>query len=243
MTRTATVVRVDLGPGTVAGFTDRRAGNVAHRRPHLPSELARTRRSIADDLDVDTDGLHLMEQVHGADVAVVTAATEPGAELRAVDALVTREPGRALVVQVADCVPVLVSVPGRAVAAIHAGRRGVEAGVVPTALRTLEDVADGLDDAQAAIGPAIGGCCYEVPPELQQEIVRDHPAAEARTTWGTPSVDLPAAVRAQLRDAGVDVVAGPPGCTHCDPDARWFSHRGDGEAGRQAGVIVMGAQP
>lgn len=243
MTRTATLGRVDLGPGTVAGFTDRRVGNVAHRRPHLPSELARTRRSIAEDLDVDTDGLHLMEQVHGADVAVVTAATEPGAELRAVDALVTREPGRALVVQVADCVPVLVSVPGRAVAAIHAGRRGVEAGVVPAALHTLEDVADGLDGAQAAIGPAIGGCCYEVPRELKQGIAHEHPASEARTTWGTPSLDLPAAVRAQLRDAGIEVVTGPPGCTYCDPDARWFSHRRDSGAGRQAGVIVMRAAP
>lgn len=239
MTATATIARVDLGPGVLAGFTDRRAGNVAHRRPHLPSELAAIRGSVAREVGVDTDQLHLMRQVHGADVATIDAGTPPGAELRDVDALVTGERDRALVVQVADCVPVLVAVRARAVAAVHVGRRGLRAGVVDAALDVLGDVAGDLVGGRAALGPAIGGCCYEVPADMQREVVDAHPAAEATTTWGTPSLDLPAAVRAELSDRGVDVVSGPPGCTRCDPDGRWFSHRADRAAGRQAGVIAL----
>lgn len=239
MTATATIARVDLGPGVLAGFTDRGTGNVAHRRPHLPSELAVTRRAVARGFGVEADHLHLMRQVHGADVATIDADTPPGQEIRDVDALVTGQRDRALVVQVADCVPVLVAVGDRAVAAVHVGRRGLRAGVVDSALDVIGGVAGGLRDARAALGPAIGGCCYEVPADMQRDVVDAHPAAEATTTWGTPSLDLPSAVRAELAERGVDVVAGSSGCTRCDPDGRWFSHRGDRDAGRQAGVIAL----
>lgn len=239
MTATATITRVDLGPGVLAGFTDRGAGNVAHRRPHLPSELAATRRAVARAVGVDADHLHLMRQVHGADVATIDADTPPGVEVRDVDGLVTAEHGRALVVQIADCVPVLVAAGGRGVAAVHVGRRGLRAGVVDAALDALGDVVGGLESSRAALGPAIGGCCYEVPADMQGEVVDAHPAAEATTTWGTPSLDLPAAVRTELAERGVEVVSGPPGCTRCDPDGRWFSHRADGAVGRQAGVIAL----
>lgn len=239
MTTTATIARVDLGPGVLAGFTHRRTGNIAHRRPHVPGELARTRAAVAADVGADVDHLHLMRQVHGADVGVVDAATRPGEELRDVDALVTGLPGRALAVQVADCVPVLIAVDHRAVAAVHVGRRGLRAGVVDAALDRLGEIAGSLSGARAATGPAIGGCCYEVPSELQRDVVAAHPEAEATTTWGTPSLDLPAAVRPQLERRGVAVVSGTPGCTRCDPAGRWFSHRADPAAGRQAGVIAM----
>lgn len=244
MTATATIARVDLGPGVLAGFTDRGAGNVAHRRPHLPSELAATRRAVAREVGVEADHLHLMRQVHGADVATIDADTPPGQEIRDVDALVTGQRDRALVVQVADCVPVLVAAGDRGVAAVHVGRRGLRAGVVDAALDVLGEVAGDLEDARAALGPAIGGCCYEVPADMQREVVAGHPAAEATTTWGTPSLDLPSALRAHLAERGVEVVAGPPGCTRCDPDGRWFSHRADPDAGRQAGVIALtGIEP
>lgn len=239
MTATATIARVDLGPGVLAGFTDRGTGNVAHRRPHLPSELAATRRAVAREVGVEADHLHLMRQVHGADVATIDTDTPPGQEIRGVDGLVTGQRDRALVVQVADCVPVLVAVGDRAVAAIHVGRRGLRADVVDAALDVLGDVAGDLQGARAALGPAIGGCCYEVPADMQREVVATHRAAEATTTWGTPSLDLPSAVRVQLAERGVDVVWGPPGCTRCDPDGRWFSHRADPDAGRQAGVIAL----
>lgn len=243
---TPLVEEVALDHGAVAWFTGRddvgripvgRPGNLAHGRPHQPGVLARDRAAACARMDLDPDDLHLMLQVHGAAVGEVTAATTPGAELEGVDVLVTREPGRALAVQVADCVPLLLAAPG-AVAAAHAGRRGLRAGVVPAAVEALRRLAGGDGPLVAVLGPAIGGCCYEVPEALRAEVSAGHPATAATTTWGTPALDLPAGVAAALRASGVTDVHRHGGCTHCDPARRWFSHRRDRDSGRQLGVVV-----
>lgn len=233
---TAPVDLVPLAPGVAAWFTSRAAGNLAHRRPHVPSALARARAGVAAATGVPVHAVHRMRQVHGTEVGVVDAGTPMGAELRDVDVLVTAETGRALAVQVADCVPVLLAAPG-AIAAVHAGREGVAGGIVGHALDALGEVAD-PGDLAAAVGPAIGPCCYEVPDELHERVATAVPDAAASTTWGTPSLDLPGAVTRQLREAGVEVRAGWPGCTRCDPEGRWFSHRADPGSGRQIGLVV-----
>ena len=237
---------VRLADGVDAWFTGRdrsrpdppvgSAGNLSHHRPHLPSELAQDRRDACAQMGLTPDRLHLMRQVHGASVGVVDATSPPGAELRGVDAIVTREPDRALAVQVADCVPVLLSA-GWVVGAVHAGRRGLAAGVVGAAVEAVAARADG-EQVRAAIGPAIGGCCYEVPEALRDGFGTHHPQAVGRTTWGTPSLDLTAAVEHDLAEAEAVVVARVEGCPRCDPDRRWFSHRADPAAGRQLGVVV-----
>jgi polyphenol oxidase len=102
----------------------------------------------------------------------------------------------------------------------------------------LQELGEQPHDLRAAIGPAIGGCCYEVPADLHDEVGTQQPAAIATTTWGTPSLDLPAAVDAQLRRSGVDTVSRLETCTRCDPEARWFSHRRDAQSGRQVGIVV-----
>ena len=186
-----------------------------------------------------------MQQVHGGDVAVVGLADAGKGALAyddavpAVDALVTRDADLALVVLVADCVPVLLVDPDGAVAAVHAGRGGVERGVVAA---TIEAMAPADPQRlQGFIGPAIGGCCYEVPGQMAASVVDAWPQAAATTTWGTPSLDLPAAATAQLAAAGVTAVDRVGGCTRCHHD-RWFSHRATGQlgapAGRQAGIVV-----
>jgi polyphenol oxidase len=190
-----------------------------------------------------------MEQVHGPGVAVVDdrhagrGLTSHGDAVEGVDALVTAAEDLALVVMVADCVPVLLALPGRAIAAAHAGRRGIETEVLAATVARLVDVGQGAaGEVEALIGPAIGGCCYEVPADLAEAVAGRWPAARARTTWGTPAIDLPAAARAQLAAAGVQRVDTIGSCTRCDAD-RWFSHRADSAAGaaavgRQAGVIA-----
>ncbi len=94
--------------------------------------------------------------------------------------------------------------------------------------------ADGLR-VRAVVGPAICGRCYEVPHALRAEVGAVVPEAAATTSWGTPSLDLPAGVLAQLEAAGVAARALPV-CTREDP--RLFSHRRDGLTGRFAGVIA-----
>jgi polyphenol oxidase len=235
---------VDLGEGVAAWFTGRdrdrpeppvgAAGNLSHRRPHRPADLARARREVAEVVGVPADRWHLMHQVHGAEVAGIDEQTPAGTELRGVDALVTACAERALVVQVADCVPVLLAGPG-GVAAVHAGRMGVAAGIVGRAVRRLVGTSPD-ESVRAAIGPAIGGCCYEVPVELREQVAAVSPAAWATTRWGTPSLDLPAAVQSQLAEVGVTHVERAGGCTF--EDERFFSHRRDPWAGRQVGIVV-----
>lgn len=191
-----------------------------------------------------------MRQVHSARVAVV-GADERGTTFPDVDGLVTGDVGVALVVLTADCVPLLLA-GGGAVAAVHAGREGVAADITARAVATLVEVGRTTPDAVTAwLGPAIGGCCYEVPADLAARVAARVPATAATTTWGTPSLDLPAGVVAQLRAAGVQQVHREGACTRCGGGtvppggaSPWFSHRAasapDGPpAGRNAAAIML----
>ncbi len=173
-------------------------------------------------------------QVHGTTVA---AAAGPPIEADAV----VGGPGDAVAVLVADCLPVLVADPvAGVVAAVHAGRRGLAAGVLQAAVGAL--VTRGADPAGmiAVVGPGICGRCYEVPAQLRAEVADLVPDTAATTRAGTPALDLPAGAVAVLRAAGVGSVRALRICTA--EDARLFSHRGDGGAraatGRFAGAVV-----
>ena len=196
-----------------------------------PRAVRANRSRLAGSLGVDR--VVFMEQVHGCDVAVVrSAAGDP----QGVDALVTDQPGVAIAVLVADCVPVVISA-GRGVAVVHAGRRGVQGGVVANAVQQLRSVADG--PLSARVGPAVCGSCYEVPELMQQEVSAVVPEAASTTTQGTPALDLVAGVRAQLAALGVEVATTPVPCTIESP--RLYSHRRDGVTGRFAMVALLQA--
>lgn len=235
--------RVGLGPGVDAWFTGRpddepappvgQAGNLSHRRPHLPDRLASDRADVLGRMNLDSRALAWMDQVHGAAVAAIDKDTPAGVQVPGVDGLVTDQPGRALVVQSADCVPVLLRA-GQVVGAVHAGRKGIVAGVIGATIDRIRSMTD--ESIQAAIGPAIGGCCYEVPADLREQVATLAPGAASETTWGTPSLDLPAAVRDQLSGAGVEIRAEIAACTRHDDG--WFSHRRDPAAGRQLSLVV-----
>lgn len=173
-------------------------------------------------LRLPRERMYRVSQVHGA--RAVVAPCEPTEEA---DALVASAPETAASVRVADCVPVLLanSTSG-AVAAVHAGWRGVVAGVVHSAFEL-----GGAYDL-AAIGPCIGACCFEIGDDVAKKL-----APFVKDGRG----DLRAAVRDQLRahglqNAHIDDVGG---CTKCDAE-HYFSHRRDGEAaGRHLAVIAV----
>ena len=146
----------------------------------------------------------------------------------------TAEPGTVLMVRVADCVPVLLADPANGVvAAVHAGRPGLAAGVVPRAVETMRSL--GADRLRAWVGPHVCGACYEVPEQLRAEVAAIVPEAYAVTSWGTPSLDIGAGVAAQLAAAGVEA-ADVSRCTIEDEDL--FSYRRQGAAsGRLAGLV------
>jgi YfiH family protein len=176
-------------------------------------------------------------QVHSARVLVVDAHTDPRAvAVEHADALVTTASGVAVAVRAADCLPVLFADPINAVvAAAHAGRVGLAGGVLIETVEAIRRL--GGDRLRAWVGPHICGSCYEVPADLRDEISARLPQAWAQTSWGTPSLDLGAAARAQLLDLGCEVTMVDP-CTRTTPTLH--SYRRDGaSSGRQAGVIWL----
>lgn len=225
------------GPVDLA-FTDRHGGISPppfdsldlSRSPGRAEEVRTNLARLGEAFGVD--GFALMHQVHGSDVRAVS---RPGPVGEPCDALVTSEPDVALCVRVGDCVPVvLADAAGGTVAVAHAGRPGVVAGVVPAAVGAMRD--RGATEIQAWVGPHVCGGCYEVPAAMREEVAALVPTAHACTTWGTPSVDIGAAVRSQL-EAAACTVHDVSVCTRETPDL--YSHRRDGaSAGRFAGIVV-----
>ncbi|MGV9402922.1 peptidoglycan editing factor PgeF [Streptomyces sp. NPDC003674] len=179
-----------------------------------------------------------MNQVHGADVAVVDAPWATGDPVPEVDALVTARRGLVLAVLTADCVPVLLADPvAGIVAAAHAGRPGMVKGVVPAAVRAMVELGAEAERITARTGPAVCGRCYEVPDAMRAEVAAAEPAAHAETSWGTPAVDVSAGVHAQLERLGVRDREQSPVCTLESGDH--YSYRRDRTTGRLAGYVWL----
>jgi YfiH family protein len=222
--------------GVTRAVTDRSDGVSAGRYAGLnlgahvddqPEAVAENRRRLAEKLGRP---VLYMAQCHGADVAVVDGMPVQAPRC---DAVVTRSPEVALAVLVADCVPVLLSSTGGVVAAVHAGRPGLLARIVPRTLDVMADLGAGVVDA--VVGPSVCGRCYEVPEEMRGAAAREQPVSAAVSWTGTPAVDVGAGVVAQLHDAGVRV-RWLPGCSRERPDL--YSYRRDGLTGRFAGIVA-----
>lgn len=200
-------------------FTDASDGDVTD-----PAVLSGLRSELA------VDGIASMRQVHGADVAWASPGHVPEA-----DALLTYTPNLGLLVRVADCVPVVLATAERdTVGVVHAGRRGLVAGVAPAAAQILLERGKGT--VTAWVGPHICGRCYELDATTAAEVVAAVPSA-ASTTWtGTPAADLGAGVTAQLEKLGV-TVHHLGGCTL--EDDRFFSYRRNGTTQRQGALVVL----
>lgn len=181
-------------------------------------------------------------QVHGARAGVVGRG-HLGTVQPATDALVTNMPGVSILMRFADCAPVLLFDPVRRVVGLaHAGWRGFVAGIVTETVRTMAGRL-GCDPADlwAGIGPAIGPCCYAVEPEMAAAVESACPPGTSvmHSVNGQPYLDLPAAVEAQLRTAGVERVEQAGMCTACRVD-EFFSHRAEhGRTGRFGIVLGM----
>ncbi|MFD4560309.1 peptidoglycan editing factor PgeF [Streptomyces sp. NPDC058469] len=236
----------DTVSGAHFAFTDRWGGVSAVPYEELnlggavgddPDAVRTNRELAAKSLDLDPALVVWMNQVHGADVAVVEGPWG-ASDTPSVDALVTARRGLALAVLTADCTPVLLADPVAGIAgAAHAGRPGMVAGVVPAAVRAMVEL--GADPARivARTGPAVCGRCYEVPADMRADVAAVEPAAYAETSWGTPAVDVTAGAHAQLDRLGVLDRAQSPVCTRESGDH--FSYRRDRTTGRLASYVWL----
>lgn len=203
-----------------------------------PAAVEENLRRLARAAGIPRESLRGARQVHG-DRVLLVGRGEVGPEEEA-DALHAVEPGLAVSVKTADCVPILLyeADSGEAVA-VHAGWRGTRAAIVRRAVESLVSRGGRPERILAAIGPAIGPCCYEVSHEL---------AAEFRAAYGEEAavgrrLDLPGINRLLLLRAGVpeDRIDLLRACTACDPE-RYFSHRRDaGRTGRHLSFVLSGS--
>jgi len=242
-----------LGAGLPApaagGFTTRAGGvssgpwaglDLALHVGDEPRDVATNRLALARAVGVDPAHLAFAEQVHGRGVAVVSGPSPSGpVATPGVDALVTSTVGVALVVLAADCLPVLLADPAAGVvAAAHAGRAGLAAGVLQATLEVMAGLGASRAGTTAVLGPAVCGSCYELPEGLADDVGRLVPGSRATTRVGTPSVDLTAGAEAVLLAHGVGRVLRRGGCTVEQP-TRFYSYRRDGTTGRHAGVVRL----
>jgi YfiH family protein len=211
-----------------------------------PRLVAENRELLALSLERDPRAFAMGLQVHGAGVERhshpprTSAYLKRGAKLDRADAQVSTDPAVTPLVLVADCIPLVLSMPG-AVAAVHCGWRGLLAGVVENAVEAVCDLAGGPSSRlSAALGPGIGPCCYEVGEEVRAGFeARGH----GRALSGGRRLDLAGAVAGGLERSGVEPasISLLGLCTSCHPEL-FFSHRRDGGAtGRQAGMAWLEA--
>jgi YfiH family protein len=240
---------VDLGRGVGAAFSTRYGGVSAppwdelNLGYHVDDDWDRAfanRQLLASAIGQPVERSCYVHQVHGdtvvnvAEAQVGTVKTRGGR--RDGDAMVTRATAAPLVILVADCVPVLLADPeAGVVAAVHAGRKGVAAGIVGAAVEAMRTA--GATKISAAIGPSVCASCYEVPAELAAEVDAAVPGTATVTRTGTPSLDLARGVSSQLAAAGVGRVSKDKRCTVESPEL--YSHRRDGVTGRFAGVVWL----
>jgi YfiH family protein len=231
-----------LGPATV-WCTGRAGGvsaapyescNVGDHVGDAPDAVAANRARVAAEAGLtDPTTWVWMRQVHGVDVHVAGGPT--GGRPPEVDAAVTAVPGLPLAVLTADCAPVALA-SDDAVGVVHAGHRGLEHGVIPAAVERLRAIGSG--PVRAYLGPCIRPARYEFgAADLARLVDRLGVEVEGRTHDGRPALDIPAAVRAALRAAGVDDFVDGGVCTASSE--AYYSYRRDGLTGRQATIVVL----
>jgi YfiH family protein len=231
--RVATVPALEAVAGLVHGF---------EQRPGPPDGETREagRRRIQTAL-AGAGRVLFLTQVHG--VAVVEAPWEGTPEA---DAAFAERPGLLLGIETADCLPILlVDRRRRVVAALHAGWRGTAAGVVRETVDALARRGTAPAELQAALGPAIGPCCYEVGEELRAAFGDGAGRFLSPGPRGRPHLDLRAANVDQLRSAGIplDRIHHVPDCTRCLADL-YPSYRREGPgAGRMVSYVGFSGPP
>jgi len=210
------------------GFTTRGCGNLGFGKNPGDPDVIRNRQRLFERTGLARLKHIQTRQVH-SDISINAADFVPGCEA---DACYTDKPDELLSVLTADCVPVLVHHPVGLVAVIHAGWRGLFNEIIP---KTLAKLPAG---PLVAIGPAIGGCCYEVGEDLATAFAEKFGENVIDRTKAKPHLDLTAVAIHQLMKAGAGEIDVAHLCTACHPDL-FYSYRREGSSGRMMSYINL----
>lgn len=235
--------------GFLAAFTERTGGvsaapfdtlNLGLRTDDARERVMQNRRGLIESLNVAPFAAGA--QVHGSGLARVgrnragAGFDDPRAMIAGVDALSVTHRNLPVAVFVADCLPIALASPReQLLVVVHAGWRGVAAGILPRAVGEFERTSEVL----AVIGPAIGPCHYEVGEEVARAVSAGSGGGALSERRGDRQyLDLPGTAARSLRNAGVRHIEVSELCTACLPD-RFFSYRRDGSTGRQALISMV----
>lgn len=238
-------------PGLAHAFCTRDTGvspppfnslNFSVREGDTPENVKENCTILSSAFGIPYGKFFTLRQVHGSSILVLHSPFSGNGELEH-DAMAAREGGVALCIKTADCVPVLLADRNlKAIAAVHAGWRGTSLQIVSKAAAFLfENFGVSRGDLLAAIGPAIGPCCYEV-----DSVVFDAMAGDAVQFFkqtgeqGKWKLDLPGVNRSQLLKMGIppENISSSGLCTACRTDL-FYSHRAEKQTGRQLNFIMI----
>ncbi len=253
-----------LEPGLLAsaavstqGFTTRHEGvsrppynslNLGSNTFDSPHNVQGNRSLLARTFGSSAENFVMVSQVHGSDILVIDQPNQDFAHFQRVecDGIITNQPGVMIAVGVADCLPILLLDPvKRVIAALHAGWKGTAANIAAKGVASMEKLfGSERGDILAALGPAIGPCCYEVDGPVRQGFAgsgvewEECAALAGAERW---KLDLVAANRRQLLAAGVGEgnMESAGHCVCCSSDWFFSYRRDEGETGRQAGFIML----
>ena len=220
--------------------------NLSHHRGDDPAHVAENHRILSRAIGYDPQALVLTRQTHSDIVRTVTKADAHGLDHHTYpecDALITRDPGTALMVFTADCTPILFFDPVTgAVGAAHAGWRGTAADIAGKTVRAMcREFGCEPQNIRAAIGPNLGACCFQTDADVPNAMLETF--GQAVQEWIRPQdnkfyVNLKAINAYALRRAGVTQIECSDECTMCAPH-RYWSHRFTGGIRGSQGAVIL----
>lgn len=216
-----------------------------------PKSSRQHRQLLLENLNIDSKELFFVKQVHGDRVFVLDDPQKSVDQVEQVeaDALITHLTGKPIAVLTADCVPVILYDPERHVAGmIHAGRKGTQMSIVSKTISMLSSIYGSRpQDVVMALGPAIGGCCYEVEDSCIAPFRENYRKWEDFVTANSQSRFMLDLLKANAMDgmrAGIlkENIHRSGECTSCNND-RWFSYRKEGTTGRIVSLAMLREKP
>lgn len=223
--------------------------NLGGSRGDEPEAVQENWRRLSEAVGIDLTRAVRVSQVHGTTVHIAHAGEQTGPFGPGVcqaDAIVTAEPGLPILVLIADCVPVLLYDEQAGVgAAAHCGWRSATADILGKTVAEMERLGARRERLRAAIGPAIGPCCFETGPEVHAAMLdwlgSDEGLARPAAAPGKYLLDLPGANRTRLLQLGLrpEHVALRRECTRCNPTRYWSHRRCGADRGTQAAILVL----
>jgi len=232
----------------LAFFTDRHGGvskvpyeslNVSDSVEDKPANIIKNRQIIADNNDFLLENMVYMEQIHSANIKIVTNSFI--SKIRGCDGIITDKIKIPLMTMAADCAPVLIyDKSKKIIAALHSGRVGTFKGVISATIDKMRVNFGSLqEDIVVHVGPSIAKCCYEVDENIANFTIKNFGSKHISLKNNKYFLDIKSIIKEQLislklleKNIRISNI-----CTSCDKN--YFSYRRDGLTGRFCGIIML----